>query len=37
MLAYRLTDSLSPRTVAVSQAAADRFIRLKAVPRASAR
>ena len=33
MLAYRLTDGLSPRTVAVSQAAADRFIRLGAVPR----
>jgi len=31
MLAYRLTDGLSRRTVAVSQAAADRFIRLKAV------
>ncbi len=33
MLAYRVTDRLSPRTVAVSQAAADRFIRLGAVPR----
>ena len=33
MLAYRLTDFLSRRTVAVSQSAADRFIRLKAVPR----
>ncbi len=33
MLAYRLTDSLSRRTVAVSQAAADRFTRLGAVPR----
>ena len=33
MLAYRLTDFLSRRTVAVSQAAADRFTRLGAVPR----
>lgn len=33
MLAYRLTDSLSSHTVAVSQAAADRFIRLGAVRR----
>ena len=32
MLAYRLTDFLSRRTVAVSQAAAERFMRLKAVP-----
>jgi glycosyltransferase involved in cell wall biosynthesis len=32
MIAYRLTDRLSRRTVAVSQAAAERFIRLKAVP-----
>jgi len=32
MMAYRLTDGLSSRTVAVSQAAADRFTRLKAVP-----
>jgi glycosyltransferase involved in cell wall biosynthesis len=32
MLAYRLTDSLTFRTVAVSQAAAERFVRLKAVP-----
>jgi len=32
MLAYRLTDSLAYRTIAVSQAAADRFVRLKAVP-----
>jgi glycosyltransferase involved in cell wall biosynthesis len=32
MTAYRLTDFLSRRTVAVSQAAADRFTRLKAVP-----
>ena len=31
-LAYRLTDRLSRRTTAVSQAAADRFVRLKAVP-----
>jgi len=33
MLAYRLTDGLSRRTVAVSQAAAERFVRLKAIPR----
>jgi glycosyltransferase involved in cell wall biosynthesis len=32
MLAYRLTDPLSCRTTAVSQAAADRFVRIKAVP-----
>ncbi|MGD0892585.1 MAG: glycosyltransferase [Terracidiphilus sp.] len=32
MLAYRLTDGLSRKTTAVSQAAADRFVRLKAVP-----
>ncbi|MGA3160718.1 MAG: glycosyltransferase [Terracidiphilus sp.] len=32
MLAYRLTDGLSRHTTAVSQAAADRFARLKAVP-----
>src|SRR5579863_2890494 len=32
MLAYRVTDRLSPRTVAVSHAAADRFIRIGAVP-----
>jgi glycosyltransferase involved in cell wall biosynthesis len=32
MLAYRLTDGLSRRTAFVSQAAADRFARLKAVP-----
>jgi len=32
MLAYRLTDTLSRRTVAVSQAAAHRFVQLKAVP-----
>ncbi|MEI9969661.1 MAG: glycosyltransferase [Terracidiphilus sp.] len=33
MMAYRLTDGLSSRTVAVSQAAAERFMRLKAIPR----
>ncbi len=33
MLAYRVSDFLSRRTVAVSHAAADRFIRLGAVPR----
>lgn len=33
MLAYRLTDRWSVRTVAVSQAAADRFVRLKAIPK----
>lgn len=32
MLAYRLTDAFGSRTTAVSKAAADRFIRLKAVP-----
>jgi glycosyltransferase involved in cell wall biosynthesis len=32
MLAYRLTDSLSRHTTAVSQAAAARYVRLKAVP-----
>jgi glycosyltransferase involved in cell wall biosynthesis len=32
MLAYRLTDGLSRHTTAVSQAAADRFVRLRAVP-----
>lgn len=32
MLAYRLTDGLSRRTVAVSEAAAQRFTRLKAMP-----
>jgi glycosyltransferase involved in cell wall biosynthesis len=32
MLAYRLTDRLSRRTTAVSAAAADRFVRLGAVP-----
>jgi len=31
MLAYRLTDPLSLRTIAVSQAAASRYLRLKAV------
>ena len=33
MMAYRLTDGLSRCTVAVSEAAAERFTRLKAVPR----
>jgi len=32
MLVYRLTDPLSTRTIAVSGAAAQRFVRLKAVP-----
>ena len=32
MLAYRLTDSLSRKTIAVSEAAAERFTHLKAVP-----
>lgn len=32
MLAYRLTDGLSNCTVAVSQAAAERFVHLKAIP-----
>jgi len=32
MFAYRLTDLLSHHTIAVSQAAADRYVRLKAVP-----
>jgi glycosyltransferase involved in cell wall biosynthesis len=32
MLAYRLTDGLSRHTTAVSQAAADRYVRLRAVP-----
>ncbi len=32
MLAYRLTDGLARRTAAVSQAAAERFVSLKAVP-----
>jgi glycosyltransferase involved in cell wall biosynthesis len=31
MLAYRITDGLSRRTTAVSEAAADRFVRLKAI------
>lgn len=33
MMAYRLTDGLSRRTVAVSGAAAERFVRLKAISR----
>jgi glycosyltransferase involved in cell wall biosynthesis len=33
MLAYRFTDRLSALTTAVSQAAAERFVRMKAVPR----
>jgi glycosyltransferase involved in cell wall biosynthesis len=33
MWAYRLTDGLSCQTTAVSHAAADRFVRLKAVPK----
>ena len=33
MLAYRLTDRWSVRTVAISQAAANSFIRLKAIPK----
>ncbi len=33
MMAYRLTDRWAECTVAVSQAAAERFIRLKAIPR----
>jgi glycosyltransferase involved in cell wall biosynthesis len=33
MAAYRLTDRLSSRTVAVSAAAAERFVRLKAISR----
>ncbi len=32
MLAYRVTDRWSLRTVAISQAAAERFVRLKAIP-----
>jgi len=32
MLAYHLTDGLAHRTVAVSKAAAERFVRLKAIP-----
>jgi glycosyltransferase involved in cell wall biosynthesis len=34
MLAYRLTDSLSSANVAVSEAAAERCVRIKAMPRA---
>jgi glycosyltransferase involved in cell wall biosynthesis len=33
MIAYRLTDFLSVRTTAVSTAAAERFVRLKAIPK----
>ena len=33
MLAYRLTDRWTVRTVAISQAAAERFVRLKAIPK----
>jgi glycogen synthase len=33
MLVYRLTDGLSRCTTAVSKAAADRFVQLRAVPR----
>jgi glycosyltransferase involved in cell wall biosynthesis len=33
MTAYRLTDRLSKRTIAVSKAAAKRFVSLKAIPR----
>lgn len=32
MLAYRLTDRLCGRTTAVSEAAAERFVRLRAIP-----
>jgi glycosyltransferase involved in cell wall biosynthesis len=32
MLAYRLTDNLARRTTAVSQAAADRYVALEAIP-----
>jgi glycosyltransferase involved in cell wall biosynthesis len=32
MLAYRLTDFLSQRTIAVSAAAAERYVRLRAIP-----
>jgi len=32
MLAYRLTDGLARRTIAVSRAVAERFVRLKAIP-----
>jgi glycosyltransferase involved in cell wall biosynthesis len=37
MIAYRLTDSLASATVAVSAAAAERYIRLKAVPASKCR
>lgn len=37
MAAYRLSDGLSRRTVAVSEAARERFVRLKAVPAAKCR
>ena len=33
MIAYRLTDFLSVRTTAVSNSAAERFVRLKAIPK----
>ena len=33
MICYRLTDFLSKRTTAVSKAAAERFVNLKAIPR----
>ena len=33
MAAYRITDALARQTTAVSQAAADRFVRMRAVPR----
>jgi glycosyltransferase involved in cell wall biosynthesis len=33
MIAYRLTDFLSVRTTAVSNVAAERFVRLKAIPK----
>jgi glycosyltransferase involved in cell wall biosynthesis len=33
MIAYRLTDFLSVRTTAVSSTAAERFVRLKAIPK----
>ena len=36
MLAYRLTDPLTRRTTVVCRAAAERFVRLKAVPAANA-
>jgi glycosyltransferase involved in cell wall biosynthesis len=37
MIAYRLTDCLARQTTAVSQAAAERFVRIKAVPAAKMR